>query len=207
MKLYELAITPNAKRVDIFLNEMGIEIEKVTVNVRAGENLTAEFKAKSVNGRIPLLELDDGQTLCESVAICRYLDELHPGENSLFGRTPLEKAQIEMWQRICELQGLNVATQAFRNITQLYQDRERCVEAWGVESRLRVIEFLPTLEKQLSQHPFMAGNKFSIADITGYAFMTMLPRLEIAEDDKLPNLYAWLKKMEQRPSIQAINPV
>ncbi|MCG9696083.1 glutathione S-transferase [Shewanella sp. Isolate11] len=205
MKLYELAITPNAKRVNIFLNEMGIEIERVVVNVRAGENLNPEFKSKSINGRIPLLELDDGQTLCESVAICRYFDELNPSEQSLFGNTPLEKAQIEMWQRICELQGLNYATQAFRNITQVYQDRERCVAAWGHESRLRVIEFLPTLEKQLRQQAYIAGERFTIADITAYTFITMLPRLEISLDEKFTHLLAWITKVEQRPAIIAVN--
>ncbi len=205
MKLYELAITPNAKRVNIFLNEMGIDIERVIVNVRAGENLNDTFKAKSANGGIPLLELDNGQTLCESVAICRYFDELYPHANSLFGNTPLEKAQVEMWQRICEMQGLNIALQAFRNITKIYQDRERCVEAWGVEARLRVIEFLPTLEKQLNQHPYMAGEQFSIADITGYAFVSVLSRIDINLDETLPNLSAWFKKMEQRPSVIAVN--
>ncbi len=205
MKLYELAITPNAKRVNIFLKELGIDIERVTINVRSGENLNETFKAKSANGRIPLLELDNGQTLCESVAICRYFDELTPSASSLFGNTPLEKAKIEMWQRICELQGLMVALQAFRNITKIYQDRERCVEAWGEESRLRVIEFLPTLDKQLSQHPYIAGEHFSIADITAYTFVSMLSRLDISLDGTLPHLKAWFEKVELRPSIIAVN--
>ena len=150
MKLYELAPTPSARRVSIFLAEKGIEVPRVNVDIRGGENLSAEFKAKSVNGRIPLLELDDGSYLCESVAICRYLDEIHPSERSLFGNTPLERAKVEMWQRIIELQGLMVGFQAFRNLSGVYKDRENCVESWGVESRQRVIDFLPSLDKQLN---------------------------------------------------------
>ncbi|MFV7769510.1 glutathione S-transferase [Shewanella marisflavi] len=210
MKLYELAMTPSARRVNIFLKELGLDeqeigLERVSLNLRAGDNLSDEFKAISVNGRIPVLELDDGQSLCESVAICRYFDEITTSSHSLFGDTALEKAQVEMWQRICELQGLFVAFQAFRNITKIYEDRERCVEAWGQESRQRVIEFLPTLEKQLSEQPFVAGQQFSIADITAYVMMSFIKHLEITPSDKQPHLTAWLAKMEQRPSIVTIN--
>lgn len=204
MKLYELAMTPSAKRVNIFLNEMGIELNRHSINLGAGDNLSDEFKALSVNGRIPVLQLDDGQTLCESIAICRYFDELTPVKHSLFGNTPLEKAQVEMWQRICELQGLFVAFQAFRNITKIYQDRERCVEAWGEESRQRVIEFLPTLETQLSRHPYIAGEHFSIADITTYVMISFIQRLDITPDSAQVHLIAWFNKMQQRPSIQAL---
>lgn len=210
MKLYELAMTPSARRVNIFLKELGINeqeigLERVSLNLRAGDNLSDEFKAISVNGRIPVLELHDGQNLCESVAICRYFDEITTSGHSLFGDRALEKAQVEMWQRICELQGLFVAFQAFRNITKIYEDRERCVEAWGQESRQRVIEFLPTLEKQLSEQPFVAGQQFSIADITAYVMMSFIKHLEITPNDDQPHLTAWLAKMEQRPSIIAVN--
>ena len=205
MKLYELAMTPSARRVNIFLNEMGIELEREAVNLRAGGNLSPEFKALSINGRIPVLQLDDGQTLCESMAICRYFDELNPSDSSLFGNSPLEKAQIEMWQRICELQGLFVAFQAFRNMTKVYEDRERCVEAWGEESRQRVIEFLPTLEVQLSKQPYVAGEHFSVADITAYVMMSFIKNLEITPDETQIHLIAWLNKVEQRPSIKAVN--
>lgn len=205
MKLYELAMTPSARRVNIFLNEMGIELERETVNIRAGDNLSPEFKALSINGRIPVLQLDDGQTLCESIAICRYFDEIYPAPRSLFGNAALEKAQIEMWQRICELQGLFVAFQAFRNITKIYQDRERCIEAWGEESRQRVIEFLPTLDTQLSKQPYIAGKHFSVADITAYVILSFIKHLEITPDEAQIHLIAWLNQIEQRPSIQAVN--
>lgn len=206
MKLYQLAPTPSARRVSIFLAEKGLDIPSVNVDIRGGENLTAEFKAKSVNGRIPLLELDDGSYLCESIAICRYLDEIHPSEDSLFGNTALERGKVEMWQRIIELQGLTVAFQAFRNITAIYKDRENCVEAWGKESRQRVIDFLPTLDQQLAKSPFVACDKFSIADISAYVFISFIKNLDIEVTDNLPHIKAWFSTMAQRPAIMSLTP-
>lgn len=206
MKLYELAPTPSARRVSIFLAEKGIEVPRVNVDIRGGENLSAEFKAKSANGRIPLLELDDGSYLCESVAICRYLDEIHPSERSLFGNTPLERAKVEMWQRIIELQGLMVGFQAFRNLSGVYKDRENCVESWGVESRQRVIDFLPTLDQQLSKSAFVASDEFSIADISAYVFISFIKNLDIEVTDSLSHLKAWFITMVQRPAIVSLTP-
>lgn len=206
MKLYELAPTPSARRVSIFLAEKGIEVPRVNVDIRGGENLSTEFKAKSVNGLIPLLELDDGSYLCESVAICRYLEEIHPSVNSLFGNTPLERAKVEMWQRIIELQGLMVGFQAFRNLSGVYKDRENCVESWGAESRQRVIDFLPSLDQQLSKSPFVAGDEFSIADISAYVFISFIKNLDIEVTDSLPHLKAWLNTMAQRPAIVSLTP-
>lgn len=116
MKLYETAMTPSCKRVSIFLKEIGGEVERIALNVREGDNLSEPFKSKSVNGKVPLLELDDGTTICESVAICRYLDEAFENDLALFGANQLERAQVEMWHRVVEFQGLNAAFQAFRNM-------------------------------------------------------------------------------------------
>lgn len=200
MKLYELATTPSARRVNLFLAEKGIEIERVPVDVRAGANLTDEFRAMSANGRIPLLALDDGGYLCESVAICRYLDELYPDELALFGASPLERARVEMWQRIVELDGLLPAFQAFRNLSRVYQDRENCVEAWGHESRARLQAFLPRLEQRLGESPYLAGERYSIADISAYVLMGFLPRLEI-EVASMPHIQRWLARVSERPAL------
>lgn len=205
MKLYELAPSPSARRVNIFLAEMGIDVDRVSVDIRGGENLTDEFKAISVNGRIPVLKFDNGQTLCESVAICRYFDELHKPANSLFGNSPIEKANVEMWQRICELQGLFVGFQAFRNITKIYGDRENCIEAWGEESKKRLIDFLPTLDTQLSQHEYIAGNTFSIADITAYVMVSFIQHLDVTPSSKQVYLKRWQQQIEQRESVQTVN--
>ena len=203
MKIYELGPAPSARRVSIFLAEKGIEVERQHIDIRGGENLSEDFKAKSLNGQIPVLELDDGTTICESVAICRYFDEAYPTEYSLFGNNALEKAQVEMWQRLVELRGLLVAMQAFRNISGIYQDRENCIAEWGEESRQRLIEFIPTLDKQLAVTPYIAGNNFSIADITTIILCDFIQNLEIHIDGSLPNLQRWYQHVSERPSIKA----
>jgi len=205
MKLYEFAPAPNAVRVRIFIAELDLEIARVHVDTRGGENLSDEFKSKSVNGLIPLLELDDGTTLCESVAICRYLESTVATEHSLFGDTALEQAQVEMWHRVVEFQGLVPAMQAFRNITGLFKDRENIVEAWGVESRLRLVEFLPTLDQRLANSRYLAGDNFSIADITAFSMIRFIKLLKIELDDSLPNLQRWFEQIAQRPSIKALD--
>ena len=114
MKLYE-SPSPNARRVQVFMAEKGIDMERVPVDIRAGENLSAEYLAKNPGGRVPVLELDDGTFIAESVAICRYLEGIQP-EPPLFGTSPLQSAQIEMWQRRVELLYMNEVAGAFQHL-------------------------------------------------------------------------------------------
>jgi glutathione S-transferase len=204
MRLFEFAPSPSAVRVSIFLAEIGTDIERVHVDIRGGENLGNEFKNKSVNGKIPVLELDDGTTICESVAICRYLELLKPIQSSLFGNSPLEQAQVEMWHRVVEFQGLVPAMQAFRNLSGIFKDRENVVEVWGKESRQRLVDFLPTLERQLASFDYIAGEHFSIVDITAYCLINFIKFVEIELDDSLPNLQQWFERVAQRPSIKGL---
>ncbi|WP_244859345.1 glutathione S-transferase family protein [Shewanella dokdonensis] len=131
MKLYEVAASPSCRRVNIFLKALGVEVERVTVNIRGGENLSEAYRQMSVNLKVPLLEIDAETHLCESLAICRYFDEITTNHQYLFGQTALEKAQVEMWNRIVEWQGLIPAFQAFRNLSGVYRDRETCINSWG----------------------------------------------------------------------------
>jgi len=203
MKIYQLAPSPSARRVAIFLKEIGMEIETVHVDIRAGENLTTDFLDKAANGRIPLLELDDGSYICESVAICRYLESTVEPKYSLFGNCALEQANIEMWHRIVELQGLIPAFQAFRNISGVYADRENINASWGEESKLRLINFLPLLDKQLSKNDYCAGETFSIVDISAFVLMNVAKALEVEIPTGLTNLQRWFDLIQQRPCVQA----
>ncbi len=203
MKLYENAATPSSQRVEIFLRELGLEIERVKVNLRGGEHKTPAFLEKAPNGLTPMLELDDGTCLCESVAICRYLDGITPNDKGLFGSTPLQQAQVEMWQRMLELQGVVPAFQAFRNLSGRFVTVETCVEAWGEVSRERLLAFLPVLDKQLGKHDWIAGEQFSIADITLWVLYGFLSWLEITPDPALTHLQRWHEQMAQRPSVQS----
>ncbi|WP_407333759.1 glutathione S-transferase family protein [Enterovibrio sp. 27052020O] len=204
MKLYEKGPAPSARRVSLFMAEKGIEIPRVDVDIRGGENISDAFKAISVTGRIPALELDDGTTLCESIAICRYLDVAFPTDHALFGDSAVTIGQVEMWNRIAELQGLFTAFQAFRNLTGIYNDRERCVDAWGEESKQRVIEFLPLMENRLAQSPYLAGDRFSVADITAYVMCGFIKNMDIHIDESLPSILAWQQKLSKRPAFIAV---
>lgn len=130
MKVYELKRAPNARRVRMFLAEKGVEMTYQQVDLGAGENLEPAFLAKNPAGRIPVLELDDGTCLSETVAICRYFEELNP-EPNLFGNTALERATIEMWSRIVEFNLWLPTGMAFRHITGFYQDRETVFPSGG----------------------------------------------------------------------------
>ena len=146
MKLYE-APSPNAQRVQVFMKEKGIDCERVAVDIRAGENLNAEFLAKNPVGRVPVLELDDGTFIGETVAISRYLEALHP-EPNLFGDDALSMANIEMWHRRVEISFMLNAAMAFRNITGFFKDRETCVAEWGEVAAGHAVAAVPMFEAQ-----------------------------------------------------------
>lgn len=110
-----------------------------------------------------------------------------------------------MWHRIVEFEGLHTGFQAFRNLSGVFSDRERCVKAWGEESKTRVTEFLPKLDKQLSKHEYIAGDKFSIVDITGFMFIDVvcLKALEITEVlEQYRHIKAWHQRISTRPAFQ-----
>ncbi len=132
MKIYETKSAPNARRVRIFLAEKGIDMEYVQVDIEKGENLTDEFKEKNITTKIPVLELDDGTFIGESVAICRYFEELHP-QVPLMGGAPEDKAIIEMWQRRVEWYLLAPVGMCFQHSTGYFKDRMTPVPAWGEE--------------------------------------------------------------------------
>jgi glutathione S-transferase len=206
MKLYELAPTPSCKRLNIFLNELGIkDLERVPLDLRGGDNLTDDYRLKSINAKVPMLEIDAQTRLSETVAICRYFDEITPNSLALFGEDALEKAQVEMWHRIVELEGVMVAFQAFRNISQIYKDRETCVSEWGSVSKTRLEAFFPKLDKQLQASDYVASNRFSIVDITAFVlvgFASAALELEICANYE--NIQRWYEQVSSRASVQSV---
>ncbi len=203
MKLYEFAPSPSARRVTIFAKEIGVPLDSIPVDIRGGENLSDEFLGKSLNGRVPVLELDDDTFLCESVAICRYLEATkEETTHSLFGNSILEQATIEMWHRMVEFQGLFPAMQAFRNITGLYKDRENVVPEWGDESKKRVISYLPMLDKQLAKHAYLAGSEFTIVDISAVVMLNICEKIDIQIPSNLTHLVKWYQSTSKRECFQ-----
>ncbi len=199
MKLFTSkgAITP--ARVQFFLAEKGLDIELVQVNLMQGEHKTADYRAISPNGRTPALQLDDGRVLCESVAICRYIEELHP-EPSLFGRTPFERAHIEMWQRIVELELMLPMAMAFRHTFPAMKALEDQVPEWGDKQRIAARKRIKRFEQQLATQDYIAGADFCIADITAWCSFRFfrVAGFEMGEDQ--PNLRAWFERIKARPA-------
>ena len=201
MKLYE-SPSPNARRVHVFMAEKGFDCERVPVDIRAGENITPEFLAKNPGGRVPVLELDDGTFLAESIAICRYLEALHP-EPNLFGDDALSSAQIEMWQRRVEMLFMAEVAGAFRNITGFFKDRETCVKEWGEVCAAKAPKALQMFDDQLANNTYLAGEKFSVADITLAVALDFAKMVQVVELPELPNISRWYAQVNERPSLSA----
>ena len=201
MKLYE-SPSPNARRVHIFMAEKGIEIERVAVDIRAGENIADEYRTKNPAGRVPTLELDDGTYLAESVAICRYLEGVNPTPN-LFGETPLEMATIEMWGRRAEINFMAEVAGAFRNITGFFKDRETCVAEWGQVCAEKAPKALEMFDTQLADSEYLAGDRFTIADITLGVAVAFAAQVKVVPMPELANLARWQEQINARESFAA----
>ena len=200
MKLYE-SPSPNARRVQAFMAEKGIDIERVAVDIRSGENISPDYLAKNPGGRVPMLELDDGTYLAESVAICRYLEALHP-EPNLFGKDAKETAIIEMWTRRVELMFMADVAGAFRNITGFFKDRETCVAEWGQVCAERAPKTLSIFDQQLAEHEYVAGERYTIADLTLCVALDFARQVKVVDLPELVNVSRWHALVSARPALQ-----
>lgn len=204
MKIYEMKIAPNPRRVRIFLAEKGLleQVEFIELDLQKGDNLSPEFRQKSPLTKVPVLELEDGTCICETIAICRYFEELGNGP-SLMGSNALEKAQIEMWQRWCEFYFLMPTGMCFQHSTGYFKDRMTPVPEWGKVCREQVLEFMHFLDQHLANSAFIAGEMFSVADITALCSMDFNKVNQITIGDDLPHLKRWHKDVSSRPSARA----
>jgi glutathione S-transferase len=202
MKLFDGGRAPNPRRVRIFLAEKGIEVPIAPVDMGALEHRSDDIAARNPLRRLPVLELDDGTVLCESVAICRYFEEIQP-EPALFGRGAVGRAQVEMWQRRMELNLLFPVAQAFRHIHPAMKDWEiPQIAEWGEANKPKAIEFLKLLNDELATKEFVAGD-YSIADITGLVAMDFMKPARIVVPEQLANVIRWHRAMAGRPSAAA----
>ncbi len=203
LKIYEEKVAPNARRVRIFLAEKGIQdIEFVELNTKGGDNLTQEFREKNPLAKIPVLEFEDGTYLSESVAICRYFEALNP-ENPLMGQSPLEQAQVEMWQRRCEIYFMNMVGMGFQHTTGYFSDRMKPIKEWGEECVKYASGFMKMLDKHLAHSEFVAGDAFSIADITAFVTVDFAKVIKLRPSEDLVNLKRWYDAVNARPSARA----
>jgi len=184
MKLYDGGRAPNPRRVRIFFAEKGLALpELVPVDIAGKEHRTEAFARLNPSQRLPVLELDDGTALAETMAICRYLEALHP-EPSLFGREAKDQATIEMWNRRIELGLFASVSAVFRHSHPAMAEFEEQVPEWAQANREQIEDHLWLLELQLTGNDFVCGQALTVADITaGIAIDFMKPaRLPLPED-------------------------
>lgn len=203
MKLYDMGRAPNPRRVRIFLAEKGIEIPKQEVDLGALEQYSEAFTAMNPMQRVPVLVLDDGTAIAESVAICLYFEKLQP-EPNLFGRDALESALVEMWNRRLELHFYGPVSQAFRHISPAMAQREvPQIPDWGAACRDKASEFLAFLEKELGTREYVAGDRFTVADITALCTVDFMRVIKLSLTPELKNLARWHATVSARPSAKA----
>ena len=206
MKLYVAPRAPNPRRVTMFIAEKGIEgIEVVAVDLNAGEHRGAAFVARSPLSKVPVLELDNGRSLSESRAICTYLEGLHP-EPNLMGRDSDERAFIEMRDRQIELYLFAAVAACIRHTHPGLAVLEgRQFAEFGQSQGQRVREVAAWLDGVLAAQPFMAGERFTIADITALCALDFAKGLMRYRpgDEGLGHLQAWHERIAQRPSARA----
>ncbi len=210
MKLYDFGPAANAKRVRMFLAEKGIEIPIVDVQVRDGALFEEPYRTMNPFAVVPFLELDDGTVIGESVAICKYLEEMHP-ETSLLGRDARERALIEMWNRRLEIDGLMPMIHAVRNTNPLFAGRVVPGTRTDLAQLSEVAErgkamlmiLLERIDPILKDSAFIAGERFSIADITGFFMMNAAKVFDVPFAERFPNVARWHADLASRPSAGA----
>ena len=203
MKLYDYKAGPNPRRVRIYLAEKGVEIPLVNVDIMKHEQKSPEFLKKNPIGSIPVLELDDGTCISESVAICRYIEETHP-EPPLFGRAPKEKAIVEMWLRRVELNFMMPVGMVWIHGHPLTAKLIKQIPEAAEQNRKRVHMGYKLLDDQLSQTTFIAGDAYSVVDAVALGSLDFANGLVgVPYGDDLPNLKRWHDAVSARPSAQA----
>ena len=190
----------------IFIAEKGIDIETVQIDLSSGEQFSDSFRAINPDCVVPALQLDDGSCLSEVVAICHYLESQYP-EPALMGTTDDERARILMWNSKVEQQGLSAVADAFRNASRGLKDRATTgplayaqIPELAERGRTRVEQFFLRLDGQLAEHEFVAGDNYSIADISAMVVVDFAARIKVALPEESQNVRRWYELVSNRPS-------
>ena len=202
MKLHDFVGAPNPKKVRVYLAEKGITIPPQPVNIVTGENRAPEFLKRNPLGGLPVLELDDGSHLTESLAIIEYLEELHPSP-PMIGTTPLERARVREIERICELGVLNAVATVFQNSHPFMAGRIKQSADAADMARTRLANTLRVLDTALAGRRFVAGDRPTIADCTLLAALEFAEFAGVPLDPAYANVARWYTAFKERPSAQA----
>jgi glutathione S-transferase len=203
MKIIETRQAPNPRRVRIFLAEKGITVSFEEVDLMKGALKTPEMTRLNPTQRVPILILDDGSAISETMAICRYFEEMKP-EPALFGHSAVGRANVEMWNRRMELGLLTHVSQAFRHTHPAMAHLEvPQIKEWGEANKQKALEVLAMLDKELAANNFVAGDAYTVADITALVAIDFMKPARIAMPDELANVKRWYASVSTRPSAKA----
>jgi glutathione S-transferase len=209
MKFYDCTTAPSPRRVRIFLAEKGISVPTVQVDLRNNEQLTPAFRAINPDATVPSLELDDGTRINDAVGICIYFEAVQP-QPPLLGESAEEKALIASWQREVERNGFYAVMEAFRNFTPGLKGRAlpgphdyEQIPALAERGRTRVAHFFEQMNGRLAQSEFIAGARYSIADITALVTVDFSRWIKMPIPDEHAHLRRWHKQVSARPSAKA----
>lgn len=203
MKIVQTRMAPNPRRVRIFLAEKGIEVPYEELDLMKGELKSAEFTKLNALQRVPVLVLDDGTAIAETMAICRYFDAGKP-QPPLFGEGALGIATVEMWNRRMELNLLFHVAQAFRHLHPAMAHLEvPQVAPWGESNKPKALETLAIMDEALGRTRFIAGDAYSVADITALVAVDFMRPARIQRPESLKNVTRWYDEVSSRPSAKA----
>lgn len=206
MKLFTSHRAPNPRRVHWVLAEKGMDdVECIEVDILAGAHRTPEYRTRVGLPHVPALELPDGTTISESLAICRYLEAIHP-EPNLFGQTAIEQAVIEMWTRRSEFYLANPLMLSVRHshpaLAALEAKQIPEVARYNQDGAER---FMRSLDRRLAEHEFIAGQRFSIADIVAVTGLDFARLVRYRPPEELTSLARWLEQCRARPAALMAN--
>jgi glutathione S-transferase len=209
MKFYDFAPAPSPRRVRIFLAEKGIAVPTVQVNLRGGEQFTPEFRAVNPDCTVPVLELDDGVRITDAIGICVYFEATHP-QPPLMGTGPQDRALVTSWQRIAERDGFYAVMEALRNAAPRLEGRGlpgpldlAQIPALAERGRTRIQQFFKMMDGRLADREFVAGARYSIADITTLVTVDFAGWVKLTIPDDCPHLRRWYDLVAARPSAKA----
>jgi len=202
MKMYSFFGAPNPKKVRVYLAEKGIKIPLEEVNILSGDNRKPEFLQKNPMGGLPVLELDNGSYLPESLAIMEYFEELHP-EPSMIGKSPEERARVRALERVCELGVMSRVGTIFQNTHPFMTGRIKQSADAAESARSQLDAALKVLDAQIGSKPFVAGDRPTIADCTLFAALEFAEFAQVPIDGALKNIARWRAAFKERPSAQA----
>ncbi|WP_300545319.1 glutathione S-transferase family protein [Maricaulis sp.] len=209
MKFYDYTPAPSPRRARIFMAEKGLEVETIQVDLAAKAQFDPEFRAVNPRCTVPALVLDDGTVLCDNASIARYIEEEFP-DPPLLGTTPLEKALVAEWWARVEGEGLMGVAEALRNRSEFFKDsaitgpdRYAQIPELAERGRARAEAFMVVLDEQLADTPYLAGDRFSAADIAAFVFVDFAAWIKLKPADNQSSLARWREAVGARPSSQA----